>query len=425
MNLQTFRAPTMAECLAEVKRVMGPDAVILHTRTLTIKRFLGLKRREIVEITAGRGLNGGPRGPRRPTVMQPRYANSGGGGGEMGGGGGTAVAAPPRTGTRDSGMPTVRALTDGGGGGYATQTAALSGQDSAVLKNLMDEVEELGKMMKDMRARDRMKDAPDVPPELQEEFQLLLDNQVERDLAEDVVRTIHRSLRPDHLAQKQFVRDKIAEQLEKHLPTSGAITRVKAFGPHVVALIGPTGVGKTTTIAKLAAKLKLDEKRKVGLITMDTYRIAAIDQLKKYADIIKTPLKVVGTPEDLRDAIASMGDCDFVLIDTAGRGPKDALKLGELKTFLEAANPEEVHLVLSSTVSRDAAMLAVDRFGDVRIDKIIFTKLDEAPHVGTVIGVVNSVKKPLSYITTGQDVPADIEVAKGRRVAQLILSNEL
>jgi flagellar biosynthesis protein FlhF len=423
MNLQTFRAPTMAECLAEVKRVMGPDAVILHTRTLTIKRFLGLKRREIVEITAGRGLNqGGPRNQRRPHQMQ-RGGAMGGGNGYGDNGGGVATVVRDRV---PSGTVTIQSR--GGesvGGAPQLPYAGGASHDPAAMTELVDQVKTLREMMREMQHRDRMKDAPDVPAELYEEYQLLIDNQVERELAEEIIKTIGRTLRPDHLQQKPFVREKIAEQLEKHLPTAGPIQRIKASGPHVVALIGPTGVGKTTTIAKLAAKLKLDEKRKVGLITIDTYRIAAIDQLKKYADIIKTPLKVVGSPEDLRDAVGSMADCDFVLIDTAGRSPKDTLKLNELKTFLDAARPEEVHLVISSTASRECVELAIERFGDVRIDKLIFTKLDEARSIGTLIGVVRAVKKPLSYVTTGQDVPADIEVARGKRVAQLILGSEL
>ena len=175
--------------------------------------------------------------------------------------------------------------------------------------------------------------------------------------------------------------------MEKLLPVAGEIVRKKTVGPHVVALIGPTGVGKTTTIAKLAANLKLRGKRKIGLITIDTYRIAAIDQLKKYADIIGSPLRIVGNPEDLKDAIASMSDCDFVLIDTAGRSPNDTLKLNELKNFLTAASPDEVHLVLSTTASQACVELAIDRFKEVRIDKIIFTKLDEAAHVGVVLNV--------------------------------------
>ncbi|MEO6435976.1 MAG: flagellar biosynthesis protein FlhF, partial [Tepidisphaeraceae bacterium] len=359
MNLQTFRAPTMAECLGEVKRVMGPEAVILHTRTLTIKRFLGLRRRDIVEITAGRGLiNGGPRGPRRVPARPHVEMNVSGGQST-----GVAIALPP-----PQAQPGPRIDSQ-------------SGVDPAVIRDLMGQVRELKGMVGDIQRRAVHNEMPDIPVELAEEFALLVENQVERQLAEEICKTIHRTLRPDHLAQKQFVRDKIAEQIEKLLPVSGPIVRTVATGPHVVALIGPTGVGKTTTIAKLAAKLKLDENRRVGLITIDTYRIAAVDQLKKYADIIGSPLKVVASPDDLREAVASMRECDFVLIDTAGRSPKDTLKLNELKQFLDAANPQEVHLVLSSVVDRQSIDLAIERFRAVRLDKLIFTKLDESKHV--------------------------------------------
>ena len=413
MNLQTFRAPSMAECLAEVKRVMGPDAVILHTRTLTLKRFLGLRRREIVEITAGRGLNGGPRGPRRIT-SPPRIMEVGGGGNSAsqrmsGGGGGVAVLAPPP----HTNMPAH------------PRNEASGAAESPAYRDILDRVNGLGDIIKDLSTIVRSKDAPQVPEELFDDYMLLVDNHVEKSLAEEIVKTLHRTLRPDHLTQRQFVREKIAEQLEKLLPVSGPIARTKTNGPHVVALIGPTGVGKTTTIAKLAAKLKLDENRRIGLVTIDTYRIAAVDQLKKYADIIGSPLRVVHTPEELREAVLHMRDCDFVLIDTAGRSPKDALKLNELRTFLEAASPEEVHLVLSATADRDCVDLAIEKFGNVRVDKLIFTKLDEAKHCGAVLGIVRSVRKPLSYVTTGQGVPADIEVARGKRLAQLILGSEL
>ena len=193
----------------------------------------------------------------------------------------------------------------------------------------------------------------------------------------------------------------------------------------MVALIGPTGVGKTTTIAKLAAHLKLREHRRIGLVTIDTYRIAAIDQLRKYAEILDAPLRAVATAEDLRTAVASMHECDYVLIDTAGRSPNDAMKLSELKTFLAAANPDEVHLVLSTTASQACVELAVNRFSEVRVDRIIFTKLDEAAHLGVVLNVARKLNKGLSYITTGQDVPDDIEEGKSSRLAQLIMGASL
>jgi flagellar biosynthesis protein FlhF len=264
---------------------------------------------------------------------------------------------------------------------------------------------------------------PDVPEHLFEHYLQLIQSQVAKELANEIVKTLEKSIRPEHVNQPEYIREKLCEQLERLLPTAGPIVRTKTRGPHVVALIGPTGVGKTTTLAKLAANLKLREKHKVGLITLDTYRIAAVDQLKRYADIIGSPLKVVNNAEDLKAAIAEMGDCDFVLIDTAGRSPRDELKLSELRGLLDGIAPDEVHLVLSTTADQASVELAVERFGKVRVDKIIFTKIDEAAHVGTVLNVIRKVGKSLSYITTGQDVPDDIEVGRGRRLAQLILGS--
>jgi flagellar biosynthesis protein FlhF len=378
---------------------MGGDAVILHTRTYVIRKWLGFKRREMVEITAGRGLSNGPRSrrtPARPVLMDAE----------------PATLKPLLRGPVEP-VSNAKSLIESPAG------------NTAMMVGLSNDVGKLTTMVTDIVKRMQMQETPDIPQELFEDYMLLTSAQVERSIAVEVMKTIHRTLRPDHLSQRQFVREKIAEQLEKLLPTSGPIVRSKAFGPHVVALIGPTGVGKTTTIAKLAAKLKLEEKRKIGLITIDTFRIAATDQLRKYSEIIRAPLSVVNNPDELQRAIESMNDCDYILIDTAGRSPKDTLKLNELKNFLDAANPEEVHLVLSTTVSRECAELAIERFADVRVDKLIFTKLDESSQVGTVLNVVSAVKKPLSYVTTGQDVPADIEVARGRRIAQLILGSEL
>jgi len=251
----------------------------------------------------------------------------------------------------------------------------------------------------------------------------LIENMVADEVAVDIVRSLQRQLRPELLADKKLVRERLAEHLEKLIPTAGPIVRTKTEGPHVVALIGPTGVGKTTTIAKLAANLKLREKKRVGLITIDTFRIAAIDQLKRYADILGAQLRVVGTPEEMKAAIEQMSDCEYVLIDTAGRSPRDSMKLNELKRFLSFADPDEVYLVLSTTASEGCVELALEKFGEVRVDKLIFTKLDEAAQLGVVLNVVRRVNKGLAYVTTGQDVPDDIEVGHGRRLANLILGN--
>jgi flagellar biosynthesis protein FlhF len=413
MNLQTFKAATMAEALTQVKSNMGADAVILHTRTFYTRHWLGLRRREMVEITAGKGLNVGRRrfvAEPAPSAQPTRVAGAGLAAYRAGPGADRALvpAAPKRT------------AADGGRAVMET-----AGATSAAMLSISKEVSDLKTLVKDLVTSNRQSAAPQMPEELVDYYVQLITNQVANELAADIVRTLQKQVRPEHFAQPQFMQEKLAEQLEKLIPTAGPIVRTKTVGPHVVALIGPTGVGKTTTLAKLAANLKLREKHRVGLITLDTFRIAAVDQLKRYADIIGSPLRVVNSGEELKEAVRAMSDCDFLLIDTAGRSPNDTMKLNELRGLLSAIEPDEVHLVLSSTNSEDSINLAVSRFSEVRVDKIIFTKLDEAAHVGVVLNVVRKVNKSLSYITTGQDVPDDIEVGRGRRLAQLILGNSL
>ncbi|HET6251441.1 MAG TPA: flagellar biosynthesis protein FlhF [Tepidisphaeraceae bacterium] len=411
MNLQTFKAPTMGEALTQVKSVMGTDAVILHTRTFQTRQWWGLRRREMVEITAGKGINVGARHVRRPQPQTRTAVNTGvyGRNGAAAGNG-----APAGNGSAP------RNPIEGG-----KQLLETPGAQSVALLGLTQEMSALKGMVKDLVTQNRVKALPGVPEELFDYYVQLLSSEVEEQLACEIIKALHASIRPEHLQQPDFVRERLAEQLEKLLPTTGPIERVKKHGPHIVALIGPTGVGKTTTLAKLAANLKLREKHRVGLITLDTYRIAAVDQLKRYADIIGAPLRVVNGVDDLREAMKAMSDCDFLLIDTAGRSPNDTLKLNELKSLLETAGPEEVHLVLSATSSSECLQLAISRFSDVRVDKVIFTKIDEAAHVGSVLNVLRKVNKSLSYITTGQDVPDDIEIGKGRRLAQLILGGAL
>jgi len=395
MQLRTFSAGTMAEALVQVKSEMGGDAVILHTRTYHRRRWLGLRRVAIVEITAGNGLNRSrrpapPRPPQNPIL--------------------SALAAPRQ-------LPAVTNPQQN-----SRQILETPAANTAAVLNLTQEMSTLKSMVQDLVKQSRQSQAPNLPEDLLEHYTQLIQSQVATELASEILTNLRNTLRPDQMRNAAIVTEKLSEQLEKMLPVSGPIVRKKLHGPHVVALIGPTGVGKTTTIAKLAANLKLREGKTVGLITIDTYRIAAVDQLKKYADIIGSPLRVVGSPEELKEAIAGMSDCEFVLIDTAGRSPTDTLKLQELKTFIQAAEPDEVHLVLSSVVSQENIESAALRFGNVRVDKILFTKLDESVHVGVVLNVARKLGKALSYVTTGQDVPDDIEEGKARRLAQLILS---
>ena len=162
----------------------------------------------------------------------------------------------------------------------------------------------------------------------------------------------------------------------------------------VVALVGPTGVGKTTTVAKLAANFKLAHGLRPGLVTVDTYRIAAVEQLRTYAEIIDLPLAVANAPGEMRRAIDELGDVDIVLIDTAGRSPRDEVKIRELADFLAAAQPDEVHLVLSAVAGERSLRAAVERFAVVQADRLILTKLDEADGLGGVLAVLGQAEPP-------------------------------
>jgi flagellar biosynthesis protein FlhF len=208
--------------------------------------------------------------------------------------------------------------------------------------------------------------------------------------------------------------------LQDEIPVAGAIDATPGRR-RLVALVGPTGVGKTTTIAKLAANFRLKQQLRVGLITVDTYRIAAVEQLRTYADIIDLPMHVVSTPREMRQAVERTAELDLVLIDTAGRSPRDDVKIRELRAFLVEAAADEVHLVLSATASSRALLQTAERFAAVGPNRLLLTKTDEAPGLGTTLPVLRRGELPLSYLTHGQNVPEDIAPADHRGVAEMIV----
>ncbi len=185
----------------------------------------------------------------------------------------------------------------------------------------------------------------------------------------------------------------------------------------VVALVGPTGVGKTTTIAKLAAHFRLREQCRVGLVTVDTYRIAAVEQLKTYAEIMDLPLEVVATPREMRAATDRLAEMDLVLIDTAGRSPRDSVRLAELRRLLAESQADEVQLVLSAVAAPDSIDIAAGVFSTVGASALILTKLDEAVALDWLPGLLQRHRLPLSYITNGQNVPDDIQPASAAHLA--------
>jgi flagellar biosynthesis protein FlhF len=258
-------------------------------------------------------------------------------------------------------------------------------------------------------------DLPHLPQHLLDMYVRLIGQDLSEDLADQVVRGVRDELDDEQLADESKVRTAVLRHLARIVPvTPDAAYEPNADGrPVVIAMVGPTGVGKTTTLAKLAATFKLHHHLRVGLITADTYRIAAVEQLRTYANIIGLPLEVVLTPVQMREALDRLADrrsldgggCDVILIDTAGRSQNDTGRIDELRKFVEAAKPDQVHLVLSSTAGERVLLREAEAFSPLGIHRIVLTKLDEAVSFGMLINVIRKVGKQLSFVTTGQEVP--------------------
>lgn len=191
-----------------------------------------------------------------------------------------------------------------------------------------------------------------------------------------------------------------------------------------VVLVGPPGVGKTTTIAKIAANLVFKENKKVGIITIDTYRIGAVEQLKIYSDIMNVKFKAVLTPEEMENAIEEMIDCDTILIDTTGRSCKNSMQISELNNYIKNTGTTNIHLVLSVTTKERDLEAIIDSYRNVNFENIIFTKLDETTSYGTILNMVKYANKPISYLTIGQNVPDDILNPSKDQLIKILLGVE-
>ncbi len=251
--------------------------------------------------------------------------------------------------------------------------------------------------------------------------QRLLDYGISNETASTISGFAKESLTLDEISdpfkQQQFTHDTICELL--HV-SSGIFQERKQ--QHRIALVGPTGVGKTTTLAKIAAQYLSNHSPKIGFITIDTYRIAAVEQLKVYGDIMNIPVEVVITPEQLEHALLKLRDKDLVLIDTAGRSPQDSHCIEELASFLRPDLGIEKHLVLSATTRDKELFDAIQRFSVLGLDFTIITKIDECTSLGLLLDIQIREQIPYTYVTNGQRVPEDIIEADKDTLAQLIMT---
>lgn len=517
MAIKTFRGKSVNEALALVKRDMGPNAVILHTKTHKVGGVFGIGAQTVTEITATADASvarsvqsrSAPRasaeraapapaatagsGDRRATRRELlEYARS-----NAAVPVGAGVAEPPRRApeeldpldplaalasrrsrrdTREESEPSRPSRTaDRGFGDHAESdllpmddeappvarsarpadgsrrlhdppaarpssadehteptprstgraTPATSSVPSPAPSSAIEaELAALRRMVTQVLQSSRVGGAGTHQDALTDFYAKLIENELAAELADEISTQVREELSRDELSSEDIVRQSLLRHLAAYIPVSRSLPpagRQEDGRPLTLALIGPTGVGKTTTLAKLAATYKLRRGKRVGLVTCDTYRIAAVDQLRTYANIIGLPLKVALTPTDMRQACEQLSDCDVILIDTAGRSQRDVGKIDELRQLVDAAAPHQTHLVLSSTHSERVLAEAAAKFVDIEPDHVIFTKLDEAVSVGLVVNTLRRLNAKLSFVTTGQEVPDQIELGNADRIARLVV----
>ncbi len=296
------------------------------------------------------------------------------------------------------------------------------------LRHLKRMIEEMKSVQDDAApatgAQALMGATPLETPALQDAFDQLVIGGVEKRLAVKLIKNAAFELR-DGATNPELVLDQLAVEIMRatdvHSALSSVLPKQEGQGPAVIALVGPTGVGKTTTVAKIASDAILHRNLKVGLINLDSYKVAAFDQLATYAKILNVPFRSASTLDDLRLAMQDFQSLDLVIVDTTGRSQKDPKSLDEMKEILKALPGLRTQLVLSAT-TRDAELYDMtSRFGLFKPEGLIFSKLDEAMSHGALLNVSLRSKLPLLYFTTGQRVPEDIEEASRERVAALIL----
>lgn len=385
MIIKKFIARNMNEAMAKIKQDLGQDALILSQRKIRQSGIRGIFLKKVFEVTACVD-NGGEEENSTEAIENLKKA--------------MAIAkynmennkAKEELGSRETNR------------GYAPK-APVGDLDN---KKVLDEVKEMKSLIASL--------SKDIGKEKSNDNKLkedLLSYMEELDISKDLYNnffTTSMELEEGKITLKQGLNKLIDIKNENK---SG-----------VLVLVGPTGVGKTTTIAKLAGKLSLIDKKKVGLITIDTYRIGAVDQLKTYADIINIPFKVVMNPKEISEALNSMKDCDVILVDTTGRSSKNLMQISELRSFIDKIESKEVSLVISSTTKNRDVDTILRGYENLNYSSVIVTKLDETSSYGALVNITYKGRKPISYITTGQSVPDDIRVPNKEEIIKLILGEE-
>jgi len=407
VKIKKFTARTELEAIDMVKDELGPDALVISIKKIQNKGLFAFLRKPSVEVLAA-------------------YDES-------------KLAKPGETAPSSAATPALSApsalQTDFESAKKDVQAAASQKRNEQIKSDQDEKIKMLQDMLlttSDMLRRTQNQLSVAHHNMTHERLyqnnllQIFFDALRENDVNEDIAREILDELDDEALVEKldiNFIVKIVYNSLTKIIGDPQSLQAESATGnPKMFAFIGPTGVGKTTTIAKLTANLKLNKGLNVGLITADTYRIAAIEQLKTYGDILSLDVAVAYKADDLLSHIEEKrNSCDVILIDTAGRSHKNAENLTELRDLLEIDESIEKFLVLSLTTKFEDMVDIITVFSEICDFKIIFTKLDETGKMGNIVNICHRTGKKLSYITFGQNVPDDIKTIAPNEVAMRLL----
>ncbi|MDQ6419240.1 flagellar biosynthesis protein FlhF [Paenibacillus sp. LHD-117] len=430
MRVKRYIVSALPEAVSMIRTDLGSDAVILDTKEVKVGGFMGMFRKKKMEVIAA--VESGGAKPSEPSqrrsqpevsamveqILQTAQRS--------GSATATATMEPP-----PAILPTNRGMQMAYQASAATQaqpvepaqlrpTAPAADENRRLEKEqfIINEIRDLREyMVKLTKGQQELQTLSEPLLALKERMSLqeidpawidrLLDTMKELEQAEGI------SL--DHAETWR----RAASQLEEWmLPYCFSGIRADA---KVLHFVGPTGVGKTTTIAKLAAEYTIKQGRRVGFITSDTYRIAAVDQLRTYANILNVPLEVVFSPMDLPKAHHALGERDIILMDTAGRNFRSELHVSEVNSLLQANEPNETILVVSLT-GKTADMVAIaERFKKFGVSKVLFTKLDETSVYGAIFNLVMNVELLPTYLASGQNVPDDIAIFDCKTYVRILL----
>ncbi|MFC9707994.1 flagellar biosynthesis protein FlhF [Paenibacillus sp. NPDC056933] len=430
MRVKQYVVETMPEAMLQIRKDLGSDAVILSTKEIKVGGMLGMFRKKRIEVVAAVDKEEKKQPTKQvqnqftpvPRAFVPEAYRQ------------TArsfvaasdesveniadkkVQEEPKDASAVSELSRISSDTSNGissssfehkprpqGADFSGSSAAGQQGTNSQQEQLMSELQDLKLMMTKLSRQG------DTTDQLPEEFHVLRQRLTEQDVWTEVWESWFDAVQMqfsekglNEVEAYQAFQREISHFLEQRIE-AGIMPTTR-----IVYVAGPTGVGKTTTIAKLAAEQMFNKQRKVGFITSDTYRISAVEQLRTYASILNVPLEVVQSPGDTQRAISRLQECDLIFMDTAGRNYRNELLVSELQSLLAPVENSETFLVLSMT-SKSADMIQItEHFSKYGLDKVIFTKMDETGSCGPMFNLLHRFPLKLAYVANGQNVPDDL-----------------